>query len=910
MKTTHSKTPHRAVLGTALCALVMPTTSLATLKYQTDDYIQDGLVVHLDGINNVGADKPHDPGATDWANLANPTNPAAITANASSGWRDDGYYFAWNSSASYAQLVSAAPAMTQATFEFACDNLGQSQYTPSWGCTFFSGTNDQRVCTVDANTIRFKADQWTGSSSYRPSLSGWSWKQASFTLGSSGDGNFKAYDKGVLKSSVSAGSTGANGIPDTRWMIASRIGQTDQSREFKGVMKSFRIYNRALTSDEVAANAKIDAARFEGVMPVTNAVVATSVAGAFGNEIPGVYAVDGSHTFTAPPFVTVDSTTYACTGYKLETWENGAWSSPVTVAGFAVTVSESEKVRITWQWESTAAKLGGYVTDGLVVWLDGIWNAGAGKPHDSTAASWANLADPSNPAAITANASSSWRNDGYHFCFVDTACSYARLANATPPMTRATLEIAFDGALSDQNAFDWGSYFVSIGANNGICGLDTSGTLCLNAVGWTGGTGNNYRPRISNWNWKQAAFTVGEAAADGLRAYQQGVSKDSRSRASIQTIPAARWYVANYGSGSGYPKYQAVGTMKAVRIYNRALSADEVAQNAAADEARFVSGSNAVEIVADPRGLAGREPAGFYVPDGWTFSAGISTQTVNGVSYAAAGYRLETWNAELSAWATVSTVQRDGGNPVEYTPPAAPFANVRLTWHWEPVAGARRAADYTVADYAQDGLAVWFDGIRNAGLDADHVSAADHAWVELVSGQSANMMHNDNSGWTSDGYRFALGSNGSTKSYAYLRKLVSLGKVGTIEISCDFDPQQQVGTWPTFLSFGHTNLAWAAHDNAMVLQSNQKQDYLRLVDDAWTGNAESQYTGTPYANWNFRANTSSGWDGRHAAFVVDTDGHRSYAKGVRDQVNNYMRTVMREEPLDPSLEILHDEESW
>lgn len=33
-------------------------------------------------------------------------------------------------------------------------------------------------------------------------------------------------------------------------------------------------------------------------------------------------------------------------------------------------------------------------------------------------------------------------------------------------------------------------------------------------------------------------------------------------------------------------------------------------------------------------------------------------------------------------------------------------------------------------------------------------------------------------------------------------------------------------------------------------------------------------------------------------------------QGVRDQVNNYMRTVMREEPIDPSLEILSDDESW
>lgn len=33
-------------------------------------------------------------------------------------------------------------------------------------------------------------------------------------------------------------------------------------------------------------------------------------------------------------------------------------------------------------------------------------------------------------------------------------------------------------------------------------------------------------------------------------------------------------------------------------------------------------------------------------------------------------------------------------------------------------------------------------------------------------------------------------------------------------------------------------------------------------------------------------------------------------QGMRDQINNYMRTVFREEPLDPTLEVLHDEKSW
>ena len=33
-------------------------------------------------------------------------------------------------------------------------------------------------------------------------------------------------------------------------------------------------------------------------------------------------------------------------------------------------------------------------------------------------------------------------------------------------------------------------------------------------------------------------------------------------------------------------------------------------------------------------------------------------------------------------------------------------------------------------------------------------------------------------------------------------------------------------------------------------------------------------------------------------------------QGVRDQINTYMRTVMNEEPIDPSLEILPDDQSW
>ena len=897
MKTTRTHILRRAVLGTALAALALPGASLATLKYQPGDYVQDGLVVHLDGIANAGADKPHDPDAAVWANLADASNPAAITTNAATGWRDDGYYFCWDSSSSkpsHAQLVSAAPSMTQATFEFAVDAQAATQPTvngsKAWASTIFSATNDQKVCfndTAAANLV-FKADQWTGGNN-RPTVSAWGWKQASFTLASSGAGNFKSYDSGTFKTSASAGSTGVNTIPATRWMLATNIKQIDSGRQFVGTVRAFRIYNRALTADEVAQNAAIDAARFEGEMPVTNAVVATSQTGANGTEIPGVYAVDGSHVFTAPASRTVSGTTYALTGCTVAKWDaaTGSWGTAVQCDGvFAVEVSESEKVKITWNWAATTATLATYATDGLVVWLDGIWNAGKGV-HNASATTWANLADSANPAAITANASSGWRDDGYYFCY-DSASSYAQLANATPAMTRATFEFAFDGKLSDQSGFDWGSYFVSLGANNGICGWNTSGTLCLNATGWTGGTGNDYRPTIVGWGWKQASFSLGEAVSDGLRAYEGGTLKNTRARASVVEIPATRWYVANYSTAQ---KYQAVGTMRSVRIYNRALSPGEVARNAAADAARFEgTAATAVEVAADPRGLAGREPAGTYFPEGWTFSSGTATQTVDSVAYAPAGCIVETYDSTLSAWVVSERVLRNGDGAVEWTAPAAPYATYRLTWLWEPVSGIRRATDYTIADYAQTGLRVWYDGICNDGIGADHVSDYTHKWRELVSGEQANMSTNANSGWTSDGYHFAVGPN-SEKSYVYLRKLVSLGTVGTIELACDTKASEQTAAWAKYLTFGYTSEQWgSSYENSMAIQVNNQQKFLRLNDDAWTGNLYADY-----GNWNFRANTSENWGGKHAAFVVDTDNHRTYLKGARDVVNT-CRTTVKEMP--------------
>lgn len=891
-----------AVGGIALAiASVAPFTAHAALKYQTDAYVQDGLIVHLDGIRNVGAGLPHDPGANVWANIADMSNPARIVGNNSSGWRNGyGYYFCWDSSCSYAQLAYATPAMTQATFEFAFEGSWAEQTARSWGPCFVAGASNHNISLgTAASPLYFRSVNWTGTSGAATGqeISNWSWKQASFTFGAAGAGGLKSYDQGIQNKSANRPTAAENSIPATQWMVGQRLGEVAQKYQLTGVMKSARIYNRALTAQEVAQNAAIDAARFEGVMPVTNAIVATSVADAFGSEVPGVYAVDGSHTFTAAPSAKVGSTTYACTGCTVARWENGAWGAAEICDGvFAVTVSEAEKVLITWQWAAAAGTLGAdidaYSTDGIKVWYDGIHNAGKSLPH-ADAGAWRELVYNMTATMVT-NANSHWANDGYYFAVGpnnEVSCAY--LPEYVSLGTVGTIEIACEVNRYDQTAISGVSSRWSVYLNFGhrsdsedsmlIQTCEQQDYLRLADDPWTGNQyddfGNwDFRVNTSSgWDFRHAAFVVD---TNDHRSYSNGVRDNTRGRTKEKSMNAAYWVMGNvYAAIANAAKnQQLVGTMKAVRAYNRVLSDAEIARHYSIDVWRFdgmVPVSNAVEVVADIRGLSGREPAGVYFPQGgWAFTAGTATQTVNGVSYAPAGYILETWDATTSAWKVQGSYESSS-----YTCPSSEtFPSVRLIWQWEPVAGIRRASDYDVGDYVQGGLVAWLDGIRNAGATAAHDSNAT-TWTPLIpQAGEVQFARNDRSHWTEDGYYFCLGSN-NERSYVYLRKKLSLGETGTIELAGEIKAADQPGNWPTYIAFNHDG----STDHDLVIQSYQHDNFCRWAAEKWSGNASSA-----------RANITAPWDGKYAAFVMDIAQLRSYKAGIVDQTK--LRTTVTNMP--------------
>ena len=351
-----------------VCGTLLATPSaFGTLKYEPDDYVQDGLVVMLDGIHNVGAHLPHDASATSWANLADSSNPARINASNSSGWRDGcGYYFCYDGNASYARLVSETPAMTQATFEFVFEGSAAAQTARSWGPYFINdGNSNKSICMGDPsdNILRFVSDGWTGNDgSQRPVISNWSWKQASFTFGAAGNAGLHAYDQGVLRDTRGRTSAAAGSIPAATWVVGCRLEEPSYvwyARQLTGVMKNVRIYDRELTAAEIAHNWKVDAARFDGALAVTNVVVAGDYSDYEGVK-QGNYEVEGSYAFTASAATDANGKTYPVAGYTIETWNGNAWGAAQTFSGASYTYTagtDPAKVRLTWKWCSTGVTI-------------------------------------------------------------------------------------------------------------------------------------------------------------------------------------------------------------------------------------------------------------------------------------------------------------------------------------------------------------------------------------------------------------------------------------------------------------------------------------------------------------------------------------------------------------------------
>ena len=406
--------------------------------YDVGDYVQDGLVLHYDGIRNAGADAEHSTTSDTWANLA----PGGAYPLGLYSWilnSDDGKYYRENGDTANGEWTANG---------FAFDGLEGFAATD---ISFSMGPTYTLQFAMTASTEDLKKENGTTGYIFRP---GKGWEYGAVAIRQSENGtttpanaiyavdrtrfgantpraNFSnanpryatiLSDTVAIRvfegTSIPTASTGGNAYKagsrtaadaNTWFVIGSQYDGSPRSprnnlQSFNGTLHAIRYYSKALSGEDLAWNRVIDEWRFFGEsapIPVTNVVVATSAPGAEGDQPCGAYALDAEgFTFTAPAQRTVNGKRHVLSGYMLETWNGSDWGEPVSHDGeSSCTATSSGKVRITWQYSTVPGEgslaiygLGDYVTDGLLLHYDGIRNVGADAAHDPAAMQWMNIA--------------------------------------------------------------------------------------------------------------------------------------------------------------------------------------------------------------------------------------------------------------------------------------------------------------------------------------------------------------------------------------------------------------------------------------------------------------------------------------------------------------------------------------
>ncbi|MBQ7191238.1 MAG: hypothetical protein IJR99_17680 [Kiritimatiellae bacterium] len=727
-----------------------------------DGYVTNGLVFQVDGIRNAGATLPHDYSSTSWVDLvAGKVGSFVHDAPDGSCWFDDGYYFGGSSCAQFLTKLTGLTNIVTVQVVSDVNPTGQKDGV-NWPSLF--GCNDNDTCNLySPKSLTFKnacgGNVW---------MAGGTWNGRYVTAIRDTTTNY-IFQTTSLSGAVNKETSQGNiGNATIRLGSAGSTVNLRKDRYLTGTVKAVRVYDRVLTDEEMATNRVIDEIRFfKAALPQTNVVVASSVRGVEGIEPSGSYIVPTTgHTFTASATVTQGEDTYACAGYTLETWDasTGIWSSPVTndASSSCTVADDTSLVRLTWQWTHTAGPGYGlafsdYVTDGLILHLDGIRNTGVQPFHNAQATYWQDLVQ-GDFASFVHNAAdgSDWKEDGYFF----GGKSYALMNNPRTLGAAFTIQIAsdVDPIANCRTEMIWPAL---LGTTNGsgdplpiYMNNNNSNSYAVNCKV------NNVNIGIYIYYWKGKYAT---AWSDGVNAsvfdtVTPETTKEFSSAAGTRTITVG----GGNGGGVGYNSRYLLGTIKAVRIYNRALTNAELAQNRAADEVRFFGRAGLAQgelvVASTIEGLAGDLPAGAYRPvSGYAFTA-PETAMLDGIPYELAGYTLETWDAAEGAWGT--PVSFESGS---YTADVA-AASKRLTWQWRVKSRLTRIReDYDVDDYVQKDLYLHLDGIRNAGAEVEHDDMSE-IWVNLgTAGTNLNASFdysiNDSAGegWTTNGFRFVHG---------------------------------------------------------------------------------------------------------------------------------------------------------
>ncbi len=705
--------------------------------YGLDDYVTDGLLLHYDGIRNVGADAAHDSAAMQWKNIApgyaarwpmdrcsylenTAGNYAWARNSAAQGeWAENG--FAFNGKSYFAKWNDGDPFAVPANFTVQisvtgaiADQLGDpaylwtGQHGWSYGSVAMRKSNNS-AANGNANSVYYVNS--TVHPDARPNFYPAGARPSYVTVIADYDDTKTTYIFGGT-ARPAAGGTDAPAIdgdsPATNvtWFSVGgfhgRSGDAANLQSFNGTLHDFRLYNRALTDAEVAKNRKVDEYRYFGRYAEPNVIVQSTYSYIEGYDKCGGYEVVGSYTFVAPESVTAtNGITYVCDGYILEQRSGAEWTNPVSYDSCSYAYSTSAgAVRLTWRWRPvrglrTASDYGfdDYSPAGLRLHYDGLLNAGVGVAHSTTASKWVNVGsggDYYNMSLTKGDDDSAWASDGY--AFGGKSKFMTAVSNV---WNRTYTEQTVLDALYDDNKAGNGENYVYSSAWSKmalvICGTSNPKTVWFHTQGLNS---HNDMPHVANADAERFTYVTtmlddaertatvftgtepptGGTIADGY------LERSSMADAHVGKLALGGW-------GGGADSYL-VGTVKDFRFYDRILTQEELVRNRNVDSARYFGELGVTNVLvttkyADVAGDAEElaEATGAYKVEGsWMFTA-TKVKDVKGNLKDVAGYRLY-YELENGNWEKMGSFQ--SGREFDYSETNFVGKTIKLEWAPEP----------------------------------------------------------------------------------------------------------------------------------------------------------------------------------------------------------------------------------
>ncbi len=312
--------------------------------------------------------------------------------------------------------------------------------------------------------------------------------------------------------------------------------------------------------------------RYDALDAALNAKALLSITAVYTQSVT-VYDTDSLDSLKSDLVVTA----YYDDGTSADVTSASVLSGTLTEGTSTITATYQEKTA-TFNVTVTHYELE-YITDGLIHRWDGIQNTANG--HDSSAATWKDLIGTYDLELVSTSALT-WNNDSLSFS--GATDSYARSATGNiESAVNKTVEIVLEPSQSAVQT-------VAQPFCEGVSTTDAIGKVNIfsdNTVSTQGKSAVTYNTGLSATTAVRSIVGTFTSTPAVNKVYVNGAEATVSSKTHSMKNTYNRMIVGASKSSDSNNGYQFTGKIYAIRIYNRNLTAEEIAQNYATDVQRF-----------------------------------------------------------------------------------------------------------------------------------------------------------------------------------------------------------------------------------------------------------------------------------------------------------------------------------